>query len=340
MSTTFYDILELCIQDLEQGADLESCLAKYPQYADELRPILIAAFDARSLAIPEIPAAVQRRGRARVLQHAAQMREQAPSKPFLLPFSFWRRGRLARLAVTAFSVVAFLLSGGSGLVYASNGSLPGDQLYPVKRSWENVQLWFVVDPKARQELEIKFEQERVEEVHSLFQEGREAELEFQGVVTAQNGEFWMVANVNVRIDAQTRVEGQIVPGSMVAVEGQTQPDGIFLAKEIKLIALPSALTTGTATPGTIGPEDGEHGETPEATGSPEIGDGAEPIETVAPSETNEPTETLQPEDTPEPQLTETPEPTESGNSSVNSTPTEHEDPADGGDPTETSESNG
>ena len=35
-----YDALEICLQELEQGADIETALIRYPDLADELRPIL------------------------------------------------------------------------------------------------------------------------------------------------------------------------------------------------------------------------------------------------------------------------------------------------------------
>ncbi len=38
-----YDVLEICLQELENGADMESVLARYPELAAELRPILKAS---------------------------------------------------------------------------------------------------------------------------------------------------------------------------------------------------------------------------------------------------------------------------------------------------------
>jgi hypothetical protein len=71
-----FDVLEICLQELENGVSLENILARYPHLAGELRPILQASILARKRggdAAPS-PEAV-RRGRAKLLQRASEMRE-------------------------------------------------------------------------------------------------------------------------------------------------------------------------------------------------------------------------------------------------------------------------
>ena len=77
-----YDVLEICLQELENGADLETVLARYPDLANELRPILNASVMARTMAVPAPSPDAIRRGRAKLLQHASEMREAklAPRK--------------------------------------------------------------------------------------------------------------------------------------------------------------------------------------------------------------------------------------------------------------------
>jgi hypothetical protein len=262
---TIYDALETCLQALDQGADLESCLARYPKLADELRPILDAAIEARSAAVTDVPVDVARRGRARVLQAAAEMREQRIASPAL---PFWRRqgffgARFYRLAATTAVVIIFLLTGGTGLVNASNGALPGDKLYPVKRSWEGVQLAFVFNPQTKSELEHKFEHERVQEIEELYSEKRFELVNFQGVVEAQQPNLWRISGLDVAVEKETVYTGEIVPGAFVQVVGETD-DGIIKAKRIILLATPGVTPTviapSTAIPmiqGTQVPEAGD-----------------------------------------------------------------------------------
>src|SRR5919106_1567424 len=132
-----YEALEICLQDVEQGADIETVLFRYPDLADELRPILQASVQARSMAVPVPSVEVVHRNRAKVLQHAAQLREtKAKSSSRRMWFA-----PLRRVAVSL-AVIAALFMSGTGLVSAASGTLPGDNLYPVKRTWEDVLILF------------------------------------------------------------------------------------------------------------------------------------------------------------------------------------------------------
>jgi hypothetical protein len=281
---TLYDALEVCLKALEQGADVEACLVRFPALADELRPILEVAAQARSAAVPDIPPAVMRRGKARVLQAAAELREQAAA-----PRRGWQFGRTFRLGLAALAMIAFLLTGGTGLVGAASNTLPGDSLYPVKRSWEGFRLLLVVDPKAKSELEDEFEHERVQEIHTLFTEGRMEQVNFQGIVEDQQADYWQIQGLRIAVDHETVFNSaNIVPGALVQVLGETD-DGIIKAERINLITVPVA--TYTPGPKTVEPRPTDaSGLRPTETESPEFTETAEPTETLEPTETAEPTE--------------------------------------------------
>src|SRR6185503_3542424 len=115
-----YEALEICLQELEQGADLETVLFRYPDLADELRPILEGSIHARSMAIMAPSLEIVRRNRSKVLQHAAQLRESKVKSSQRIWFA-----SLRRLAVTV-AVVAALFVSGTGLVRAASATLPGD----------------------------------------------------------------------------------------------------------------------------------------------------------------------------------------------------------------------
>jgi hypothetical protein len=319
-TATLYDALEICLQALEQGTDVEACLVRFPALADELRPILETAVQARSAAVTEIPPAAIRRGKARVLQAAAEMREQAGA-----PRRNTQFGRMFRLMLASLAMVAFLLTGGTGLVRAASTTLPGDSLYPVKRGWEGVRLLLVVDPKSKNELETEFEQERVQEIQSLFSKGRMEQVNFQGAVDEQHADYWQIAGLRIAVDHETKFNGgAIVPGSLVQVIGETD-DGIIKAERINLITLPVAtftpqpsLTTEpifTNTPELRATE--TEREPPEITNTPDANESPEVTDTTEAPQS----ETQQPEvtETKEPPQSETqqPEPTETSKSDKN-----------------------
>ena len=197
-----YDILEVCLKEVENGVDLETVLARYPEQAAELRPILQASMNAKKMAVPEPSADVVRRNRAKLLQHAAQMRETQPAAPAKRWFPSFQR-----LAVALGLILLFFMSGTS-LVRASSSALPGDSLYSVKRSWEDVTLFFAFDAEEHESLEIEFENERLAEIKDLFTSGRSAKVDFAGIVTRQNGDGWRVANILVIVSEQTNLLDQ------------------------------------------------------------------------------------------------------------------------------------
>ena len=48
--SNLYDILEICLEEVENGADIDTVLFRYPQFAEELRPILETSTQAKMLA--------------------------------------------------------------------------------------------------------------------------------------------------------------------------------------------------------------------------------------------------------------------------------------------------
>lgn len=224
-----YDVLEICLQDVENGLELETILARYPEQADELRPILQASINASQMTVPAPSADVVRRNRAKLLQYAAQMREAQPATTIRWFPAF------QRLAVALAMLVLFFVSG-TGLVRAASSALPGDGLYSVKRSWEDVTLFFTFDAEAHERLEIEFENERLDEINSLFTSGRSAQVDFAGIVTRQNGDGWRIANILVIVSEQTELPEQPVEvGAAVRVAGTTNGNGIVYAEKINLL---------------------------------------------------------------------------------------------------------
>lgn len=64
-------------------------------------------------------------------------------------------------------VLIAALLGGGGVAYASQNSLPGDTLYPVKLVTEDLQTAIAWNPEKKMELEAKFANRRLEEIKKL-----------------------------------------------------------------------------------------------------------------------------------------------------------------------------
>lgn len=210
-----FDVLEICLQEIENGAEIETVLARYPNFAGELRPILETSIKARSMSHAEPSPDAIRRGRARVMQRAAEMREaQATPRKRVIP-------AFQRLALS-FSLAAVLLLSSTGLLNASASALPGENLYPVKRTWEGLRLLLIFDQQARTLLEDQFEYERLQEVNELLTEGRHETIQFAGVFMEVNGVLY-VSGVPVTLPSGAQLPAN---GSAVIIIGQTNSQGV------------------------------------------------------------------------------------------------------------------
>ena len=70
------------------------------------------------------------------------------------------------------AVVVAISAAGGGTAYASQGSLPGDVLYPVKLGTEQVRQVLATNDTAKAELYLTFANSRVEEMTALVERGR------------------------------------------------------------------------------------------------------------------------------------------------------------------------
>ena len=48
-----FEVLEICLHEIENGADMETVLARFPKLANELRPILETSVKARNMSAAE-----------------------------------------------------------------------------------------------------------------------------------------------------------------------------------------------------------------------------------------------------------------------------------------------
>jgi len=241
------EALEICLQRVEHGESLEAVLASYPAFDAQLRPLLDAAIYARAPQPVNLPAQVLARQRSRGLALAAELRT--------LKNHFPRLGRAWRSALTFLSVAAFLLMSSNGLLLASAQSIPGDTLYPLKRSVESTQLQLVSDPHQRQVLQRVFSERRVEETRSLITDKRVENVEFSGVVSFQSAGQWLVSDIPVTLTSQTLIEAGIGLGDNIEVDGATNAAGDVEAIRLSLSSVTDVddLPAGVAsTPTTSG----------------------------------------------------------------------------------------
>lgn len=103
---TLEEILAICLDDMQAGTTSAECLARYPDYADQLKPLLLAAERLQNQAWPILSPGGRVRGRARM--HAALASRR--------PAGFARWPVLRPIFAT---VVLLVLAGGVWLAWPS-----------------------------------------------------------------------------------------------------------------------------------------------------------------------------------------------------------------------------
>lgn len=250
--TNIFNALEHCLQQIENGAEVESVLKQYPELANELRPILKTAIKAQRNQTAEPSAEAFKRGRAKVMQHATQLQQSPVIK---------RRNTLpvfSRLAIS-FALALIFLLGGTGVLSASASTIPGDRLYSVKRGWENVRLFLIFDQEARDLLQDEFENERLHEVNELISQGKIEQIQFAGIFMQVNGANY-VSGVQITLPATIQAP---VNGAIVSVIGVTNLQGWVDVSALELLPVGSTVPLGNPVE-VIDQADGAESTTPSA----------------------------------------------------------------------------
>ncbi|MBI4732262.1 MAG: hypothetical protein HY781_09100 [Chloroflexi bacterium] len=298
MKKQLSDALDVCLKSLKDGETLEAVLARFPHLAAELRPLLEAAQAAWMLGQFDSPVGLVTRGRARV--SSVHFRAGKPQAVRWILRPSWR------VALTVLIVVAFLALSTNSAFAGAAQALPGDTLYPLKRVIENIQLVLTTDPSQRQVLQEEFNQHRVNETLALILSGRVEVVEFNGIVSSQTQNGWVVAGIPVNVSSLTLIDGAIRIGVEASVSGETQPDGSILAitivagdeSDLQVTQIPEPIETNETA--AIETDEAEATETAEAEATETAEATLRATKTPKPTRTPKPTNTHRPIKTPKP----------------------------------------
>jgi hypothetical protein len=312
----FYTILDECVSRLRQGEPIAACLADYPKQAAELVPALALTADLIHLPRLEPAPDIAAQGYEKMMDAFAAQARPSRLPGVWLPLQkllSWLKpkptGRLIFVLRAAMVFLVVLAVGSAFVITASADSLPGDALYPVKRSWENTRLALTLAETSRQALELELNQRRQAEVQALLDLRRPAIVEFQGVLQSQSDGVWLVDDLSLHVMDDTAVTGTIAVGQPLFVRAQVQTDGTLVALDIvgdesappdRVVPMPTPRPTRTPAP-TRTPLPTEPSPTHRPTERP-----SEPTRTPLP--TREPTSTLEPTSLPTREPTATREP--------------------------------
>ncbi|MFC1958584.1 DUF5667 domain-containing protein [Chloroflexota bacterium] len=170
------EILIQCIEDIKAGkTSLADCLGRYPDVRRELEPLLRIALSIKEPTDISPSDAFKIRARVNLMEHihASQSGKRAPRSLSQAGVrQVWYAG-WARAVAIVVAVILFISALGTGTAYASQSSLPGDTLYPVKLGTEQLQRVITLDDAAEVELELKFASTRLKEMEEVVEKNPE-----------------------------------------------------------------------------------------------------------------------------------------------------------------------
>jgi Domain of unknown function (DUF5667) len=231
------DILDTCLERVRGGETVAACLHDYPQFANELAPLLIAVDNVRQAPPPQLrPAArqaIQRQLRSAVAGRA----------PRRAATNSWSRMPALRFAGAMIALV-LAIGGGTAGVSAAQSSLPGSPLYPIKRAGEELRLNLTPDPAGRAVLHMDFARARLAETLALLDSQRPADERVLNDLANEYDLAW--ANIQLLPAGEAQVQRE-----RFIAEGQAEVAALAEATEHAPLAnrpaFEAALRAGQAT---------------------------------------------------------------------------------------------
>jgi hypothetical protein len=239
MNKEFNEALQVCLDLIRGGREtIDSVVARYPEFAVELREQLEIAtwLSASGPALdprPDFIAASRRRLVSRI-----QMESQPVAPPPLtLSERLGQFFSIQKVAPVAFVFVLMLALFVSGtVVSASQKSLPGDDLYSIKLTLEQIALATSLDEENDAELQIQFVENRLSEVQALIVEERYEEVaetiqDYEEQVSETLETIKEVSDQNrfLAYDLAARLDGILAEQrSILTILSQNAPESIGL----------------------------------------------------------------------------------------------------------------
>lgn len=226
MNEELIEAFDMCWDKIKDGATIEECLRDYPNLSQDLQPFLETAIMAQSLSVSEVSNEVINRSRTRLLGNSAQMRHNKPAKEAFMRFPL--------VVISAVLLTLVFILGSRELIVVSAESLPGDDLYPIKRAVQDIRVRFTPNRELKHEMENQYRGQRIKEVIDLLAIGRIERVSFEGVVEKITPTRWIVDGIKVILSENTIVVGDISIGSLIEIEGLSSPGGWIEAHELHL----------------------------------------------------------------------------------------------------------
>lgn len=242
-------ILDDCLTRLAAGESVAQCLARYPEAAPMLAPMLAAAEQARAFSAVRLSEGQRLRAKVALREELAtqQARRHQTAFPLGVAWPRWRFAPLAALlAVVLFSTVAFS---------AVAATQPGDLAYPARIAVERATVWFQFSASGRVAAELALAERRLAEVmragkvhpvtlEALLRSDAAAIERAESLTEAERAE--VAARVAKHADELAQLAAQSADPGVSAALIQAAGEAETLASRL-VVVVPAPANTPTAT---------------------------------------------------------------------------------------------
>jgi hypothetical protein len=168
-------ILTNCIQDIKSGkAILTECLERYYSRREELEPLLRMALNIQEPPEFRLDSSDKQTMKNHLMSQIRDAKQKsATSFTDILSLGISPQLKWARAVVSIIVVVILMSMMAGGTAYASQDSLPGELLYPVKTGIENARILIADGESAKARLSLNYAQTRLEEINQLIEDNPE-----------------------------------------------------------------------------------------------------------------------------------------------------------------------
>lgn len=221
MSNRFDNALDDCLERIANGEKLEACIGDYPQYRQQLVPLLQmarATADVAAMAKPNAEAKARNFQRFTQATHTVQ---QSPRRWSWLSAPWFP---VARPVAVSLGAILLLVMGAGVTTAASSDAVPGDSFYWVKTTKESIQLKLSRSDASRAEAQARLATVRGGEMRRLVERGRFADAEsvmkrmnrhlgrsatYAGVNVSPRPEMPIVTRVGFRTSSRSRLQASL-----------------------------------------------------------------------------------------------------------------------------------
>ncbi|MDO9333869.1 MAG: DUF5667 domain-containing protein [Dehalococcoidales bacterium] len=184
----FETIFNECLEKLLTGTEtVEQCLQRYPNYAQELEPLLRTAVSVNKAV--DIKPSPELKARVR---YKLQLKMAEAGKP---RHASWLSVQ-PRWAMSMIAVMLVFVMGG-GAVLAADSSIPGSLLYPVKILTENISIKFAGSDVEKAELSMAFADRRVNEMNHMMESGKFNSKDVEAIASRYIGYVDQVSSLSL-----------------------------------------------------------------------------------------------------------------------------------------------